>query len=69
MGMNIYSLLDFFEKEKFEKHLKIRNRGNTKTNFIFWNFEDQKERKSRGETKEVFRTNIIKKKIRLAFVL
>jgi hypothetical protein len=43
MGTNIYSLLDFLKKEKLEKKLKIRNKGNRKTNFIFWNFEDQKE--------------------------
>jgi hypothetical protein len=42
--------------------LKIRNKGNRKTNFIFWNFEDQKEWKSRGKTKETFQTNIIKEK-------
>jgi hypothetical protein len=42
--------------------LKIRNKGNTKTNFIFWNFEDQKEWENRGKTKEIFKTNIIKEK-------
>jgi hypothetical protein len=40
--------------------LKIRNKRNRKTNFIFWNFEDQKEWKNKGKTKEIFRTNIIK---------
>jgi len=28
--------------------LKIRNKGNRKTNFIFWNSENQKEWKNRG---------------------
>ncbi len=41
--MNIYSLLDFLLKEKLEKKLKLRNNGNRKTNFIFWNFENKKE--------------------------
>jgi hypothetical protein len=40
--------------------LKIRNRRNRKTNIIFWNFEDQKEWKNKGKTKEIFRTNILK---------
>jgi hemerythrin superfamily protein len=40
----------------------IEKKGNRKTNFIFWNFEDQKEWKNRGKTKEIFRTNIIKEK-------
>jgi len=48
--------------------LKIRNKRNRKKNFIFWNFEDQKEWKKRGKTKQIFRTNIIKEnKIPLAF--
>ncbi len=48
--------------------MKIRKKGNRKTNFIFWNFEDQKEWKNRGKTKEIFRPNIIKgKKNFLAF--
>jgi len=64
MGMNIYNLLEFFLREKLEKKLKIRNKGNRKTNFIFWNFEDQNEWKNRGKTKEIFRTNIIKEKKR-----
>jgi hypothetical protein len=55
MGINIYSLLDYLKKEKLEKKLKIRNKGNRKTNFIFWNFEDQNEWKNRGKTKEIFR--------------
>jgi hypothetical protein len=42
--------------------LKIINKGNRKTNFVFWNFEDQKEWKNRRETKEIFKTNIIKEK-------
>jgi hypothetical protein len=42
-----------------EKKLKIRNKGNRKTNFIFKNFEDQKGWKNRGKTKEIFKTNII----------
>jgi hypothetical protein len=42
--------------------LKIKNKGSKKTNFIFWNFEDQKEWKIRGKTNEIFRTNIIKEK-------
>jgi hypothetical protein len=42
--------------------LKIKNKGNTKTNFIFWKFENQKEWENRGETKEIFTTNIIKEK-------
>jgi hypothetical protein len=62
MGMNIYNLLELFLREKLEKNLKIRNKGNRKTNFIFWNFEDQNEWKNRGKTKEIFRTNIIKEK-------
>jgi len=33
-----------------------------KKNFIFWNFEDQKEWKNRGKIREIFRTNIIKLK-------
>ncbi len=28
--------------------MKIRNKGNRKTNFIFWNFEDQKNGKIGG---------------------
>ncbi len=40
--------------------MKIRNRRNRKTNIIFWNFEDQKEWKNKGKTKEIFRTNILK---------
>jgi len=40
--------------------LKIRNKINRKTNIIFWNFEDQKEWKNKGKTKEIFRTNILK---------
>jgi hemerythrin superfamily protein len=47
-----------------EKKLKIRNKGNRKSNFVFWNFEDQNEWKNRGETKEIYRTNIIKEKKR-----
>jgi hypothetical protein len=43
MGMNIYHLLDFRKKEKLENKLKIRNKENTKTNFIFWNFQDEKK--------------------------
>jgi hypothetical protein len=39
--------------------LKIRNKGNRKKNFILWNFEDKKEWKNRGKTKEIFKTNII----------
>jgi hypothetical protein len=42
--------------------LKIRNKRTRKTNFIFWNFEDQKEWKNKGKTKEIFQTNIIKEK-------
>jgi len=42
--------------------LKIRNKRIIKINFIFWNFEDQKEWENRGKTKEIFRTNIIKEK-------
>jgi hypothetical protein len=42
--------------------LKIKNKGNRKTNFIFWNFEDQKKGKKKGKTKDLFRTNIIKEK-------
>ncbi len=61
--MNIQSLLDFFLNKKLEKKtLKIRNKGNRKTNFILWNFEDQKEWNNRGKTKEIFKTNIIKEK-------
>jgi hypothetical protein len=41
MAMNIYSLLNIFFKNW--KKLKIKNKGNRRTNFIFWNFEDQKE--------------------------
>ncbi len=37
--MNIYSLLDFF-LNKLEKKIEIKNNGNRKTNFIFWNFEN-----------------------------
>jgi hypothetical protein len=49
MGMNIYNLLDFFFKKKnWKKKLNIRNKGNRKTNFIFWNSENQKEWKNRG---------------------
>jgi len=47
--------------------LKIKNKGNKKTNFIFWNFEDQKEWKNRGKKNEIFRKNIIKEKKILAF--
>jgi hypothetical protein len=32
--------------------LKIINKGNRKTTFIFWNFENQKEWKNRGEQKK-----------------
>jgi len=67
MGMNIYNLLELFLREKLEKNLKIRNKGNRKTNFIFWNFEDQNEWKNRGKTKEIFRTNIIKEKKKKTF--
>jgi hypothetical protein len=35
---------------------------NRKKNIIFWNFEDQKEWKNKGKTKEIFRTNIFLKK-------
>jgi hypothetical protein len=49
MVINIYSLLNFKKKEKLEKKLKIRNKGNRKTNFIFWNLEDQKELKNRAK--------------------
>jgi hypothetical protein len=59
MGVNIYSLLDFFTKEKLEKKLKIKNKGNRKSNFIFWNFEDQIEWKTREGKKW---KNIIKGK-------
>jgi len=31
--------------------MKIRNNRNRKTNFIFWNFEDQKEWKNREKIK------------------
>jgi hypothetical protein len=58
MGMKIYSLLDFFKKKNWGIFLKIRNKGNRKTNFIFWNFENQKEWENRGKTKEIFRKNI-----------
>ncbi len=47
--MNMYSLLDLKKRKKI-------------TNFIFWNFEDQKEWKNRGKTKEIFRKNVIKEK-------
>jgi hypothetical protein len=40
--MNIYSLLIFFKKKNCKNKMKIRNKGNRKTNTIFWNFEDQK---------------------------
>jgi hypothetical protein len=49
MGMNMYSLLDFKKRKKI-------------TNFIFWNFEDQKEWKNRRKTKEMFRKKILKEK-------
>ncbi len=49
--MNIYTLLDFFKKKNWKK-MKMKNRGNRKTNFIFWNFEDQKEWKNRGKKKK-----------------
>jgi hypothetical protein len=42
--------------------LKIRNKGNRKTNIIFWKFEDQKEWKNRGKKEEIFRKNITKEK-------
>ncbi len=45
MGINIYSLLDFFKTEKLKKKLKLKNKGNQKTNFIFWKFKDQKMEK------------------------
>ncbi len=62
--MNIYNLLDFKKKEKLE----IKNEGNRKANFIFQNFEDQKEWKNKGKKFFFFRTNIIKeKKILLKF--
>jgi hypothetical protein len=44
--------------------MKMKNKGNRKTNFIFWNFEDQKEWKNRGKTKKISRTNIVKEKKR-----
>ncbi len=47
--MNMYSLLDFKKRKKI-------------TNFIFWNFEDQKEWKNRRKTKEMFRKKILKEK-------
>jgi hypothetical protein len=61
MGMNIYNLLDFLLK-KLKTKLKIRNKGNRKSNFVFWNFEDQNEWKNKGKTKEIFWTNIIEEK-------
>ncbi len=57
----------FFIK-KIGNFLKIRYKGNRKTNFIFQNFKDQKNGKIGGKTK--FGTNIIKetkKKNLLAF--
>jgi len=48
--MNIYSLLNFKKKEKLEK-IENKKKGNRKTNFIFWNFEDQKKGKKRGKQK------------------
>ncbi len=59
--MNIYNLLDFLLK-KLKTKLKIRNKGNRKSNFVFWNFEDQNEWKNKGKTKEIFWTNIIEEK-------
>jgi hypothetical protein len=39
---HIYST-GFLEKKKIRKRkLKIRNKGNRKKNFIFWNFKDKK---------------------------
>jgi hypothetical protein len=32
--------------------LKIKNKGNRKINFIFWNFEDQKEWEKGGKQKK-----------------
>ncbi len=59
--MNIYSLLNFLRKKKNWKRMKRRNKGNSKTNFIFWNFEDKKKWK-KGKKREIFRTNIVKEK-------
>jgi hypothetical protein len=51
-----------------EIKLKLKNKRNRKTNFIFWNFEDQKKWKIKGNTKEIFRTKKnLKVKILLAF--
>jgi hypothetical protein len=41
--MNIYSLLKKkFKKKNCKNKMKIRNKGNRKTNIIFRDFEDQK---------------------------
>jgi hypothetical protein len=37
------------------KKLKIRNKGNRKTNFILWNFGDQKNGKIGGKQKKYLR--------------
>jgi hypothetical protein len=47
--MNIYNLLDFLIKTNWEKNWKIRNKGNRKTNLVFWKFEDQNEWKNKGK--------------------
>jgi hypothetical protein len=44
--VNITSFTRFFKKRKIGRNkLKIRNKGNRKTNFISQNFEDQKNGK------------------------
>jgi hypothetical protein len=46
MGMNIYSLLNFFKKRKIGKrNLKIRNKGNTGKNSFFGILKTKKKEK------------------------
>jgi hypothetical protein len=49
MGMNIYSLLNFYKK-KLEKKLKIRNKGIRKNTSSFENLKTKKNGK-KGEKK------------------
>jgi hypothetical protein len=43
LDVNVTSSIRFLKKRKIGRNkLKIRNKGNRKTNFIFWNFKDQK---------------------------
>ncbi len=66
MGMKIYSQLNFKKKEKMEKNGNKKEKKQ-KEKLHFQNFEDKKNWKNKGKTKEIFRTNIIKEIFFLTF--